>query len=750
MDPKQRDALLFMQRKAQRETALAQGREEVLQHRHDKSVEQWNKDTPHLLKPTQVMYLSDLLPGQQQPQKGSNRQQPRDEQPPANSAPAPAPKATSQHRDPGATPAALPSTAVWGQRSRQPETPPTSTVKVVVGRPDAPITKQQKSAAPAPAAPAPVPGKKLSSAQAAVLALQNKASLQSPEPSGKKKLISAGQVSSLTFVEPAAVNPLAHGKRGKERLTKKKKRYSKTKQRLFRERKAVFEELEKEVRSLLANEEPSVAEAPAIDASDNDQDGDSTESENGDTTKEGEQQAQQSVAAKQPSQGLLQLDVKLRLIRQCMTDMVEMRRRRSTNQDEDPATSTRYAQVVEQLRKQRRWLTRVKVAGEEIAMDEVQHRAIEAAQPPPKPPQVPKAKVAPKPSKKVSGKTAKAQPKQTRSSSSDEDSSDSDDSSSEEDEKSACDGPCTCRGSQKEAPTDTDVAAAQSDGDEDQEAKRKTIDIVASLRNDFPPLTVFGFGEHPRAAEIDRRPIMPGHKIAAGDGAGRKAKQRGVHIVQNLAAPAKLPPQQSPSQPAASEEGPASSPVAPSDQLVITTERRRVVRDYVSNALTMELDSAVAKLLAKLCQVQAKVKKTVAKEKQRRQQRYLTGLRETLKGIKTRRVKLVIVAPDCEPGGGLDDHVQQILSVCHEKNIPFIFALSRAGIGTALKLYRASVTSVAVISGDGAYEMLHEVTAEASKCRDLYRSITSAFVVHDDSPSPADVAALAPPPAKTE
>lgn len=79
------------------------------------------------------------------------------------------------------------------------------------------------------------------------------------------------------------------------------------------------------------------------------------------------------------------------------------------------------------------------------------------------------------------------------------------------------------------------------------------------------------------------------------------------------------------------------------------------------------------------------------------------GIREVTKHLKLKKLKCVILAPNCEKiesKGGLDDAINLIIQTSMEQNVPFVFALGRKGLGKAVnKLVPISVIGLFDFSG---------------------------------------------------
>uniref|UniRef100_A0A8C0M4B4 SECIS binding protein 2 n=1 Tax=Canis lupus familiaris TaxID=9615 RepID=A0A8C0M4B4_CANLF len=129
----------------------------------------------------------------------------------------------------------------------------------------------------------------------------------------------------------------------------------------------------------------------------------------------------------------------------------------------------------------------------------------------------------------------------------------------------------------------------------------------------------------------------------------------------------------------------------------------RRFRDYCSQMLSKEVDACVTDLLKELVRFQDRMyQKDPVKAKTKR--RLVLGLREVLKHLKLRKLKCIIISPNCEKiqsKGGLDDTLHTIIDYACEQNIPFVFALNRKALGRSLNK-AVPVSVVGIFSYDGA------------------------------------------------
>ncbi|XP_013879682.1 selenocysteine insertion sequence-binding protein 2 [Austrofundulus limnaeus] len=149
----------------------------------------------------------------------------------------------------------------------------------------------------------------------------------------------------------------------------------------------------------------------------------------------------------------------------------------------------------------------------------------------------------------------------------------------------------------------------------------------------------------------------------------------------------------------------------------------RKFRDYCSQVLSKDLDECVTSLLKELVRFQDRLyQKDPMKARMKR--RIVMGLREVLKHLKLKKVKCVIISPNCEriqSKGGLDEALHTIISMCREQSVPFVFALSRKALGHCVNK-AVPVSLVGIFNYDGAQDYYHrmiELSSEASRAYEV-------------------------------
>uniref|UniRef100_A0A1B0CM61 Putative ribosomal protein l7ae/l30e/s12e/gadd45 family n=1 Tax=Lutzomyia longipalpis TaxID=7200 RepID=A0A1B0CM61_LUTLO len=111
--------------------------------------------------------------------------------------------------------------------------------------------------------------------------------------------------------------------------------------------------------------------------------------------------------------------------------------------------------------------------------------------------------------------------------------------------------------------------------------------------------------------------------------------------------------------------------------------------------------------------------------KARAKRRYVVGFKEANRMLDVNKVKLLIVATDLErsPGeGGLDEAVYALRKRVREAKVPYVFALSRRGIGNILQKSPA-VSCVAVLDYSGAKEKVDELLEVVDQKRSMYNEL---------------------------
>ncbi|XP_034955829.1 selenocysteine insertion sequence-binding protein 2 isoform X2 [Zootoca vivipara] len=167
-------------------------------------------------------------------------------------------------------------------------------------------------------------------------------------------------------------------------------------------------------------------------------------------------------------------------------------------------------------------------------------------------------------------------------------------------------------------------------------------------------------------------------------------------------------------------------PTPPNSNLPKIHSRR--FRDYCTQVLSKEVDSCVTDLLKELVRFQDRLyQKDPVKAKTKR--RLVMGLREVLKHLKLKKLKCVIISPNCEriqSKGGLDETLHLIIDSACEQNIPFVFALNRKALGRCVNK-AVPVSVVGIFSYDGAQDYFHKMVELTMEARLAYKEMIAAL-----------------------
>lgn len=125
-----------------------------------------------------------------------------------------------------------------------------------------------------------------------------------------------------------------------------------------------------------------------------------------------------------------------------------------------------------------------------------------------------------------------------------------------------------------------------------------------------------------------------------------------------------------------------------------------VPRAYAKQIDNDQVVPLLFEMLGELMRLQLRAKETNNTKVKRR---LVLGLREVCRGIKSRKVKMVVLANNLDEYGALEEKLQEILDLANENEVPVISVLNKRKIGKAVgKNIKISV--VGVENPEGAFE----------------------------------------------
>jgi selenocysteine insertion sequence-binding protein 2 len=109
-------------------------------------------------------------------------------------------------------------------------------------------------------------------------------------------------------------------------------------------------------------------------------------------------------------------------------------------------------------------------------------------------------------------------------------------------------------------------------------------------------------------------------------------------------------------------------------------------KNYVNQLLSPELDYIVVELFQKLTKFQTKLKQTQPL-KYKSKKRYVVGLREVERAIKSNRLRAIFISPNIDKiisPGGLDETIIEILNYAYENRVGVVFCLNTRKMGKSI------------------------------------------------------------------
>ena len=167
----------------------------------------------------------------------------------------------------------------------------------------------------------------------------------------------------------------------------------------------------------------------------------------------------------------------------------------------------------------------------------------------------------------------------------------------------------------------------------------------------------------------------------------------------------------------------------------------RKFREYCTHFLDNEINATVKTLLLELMRLQDKIyqrEKEAAVNMFKTKRRFFNGLREVLKYIKLKKIKLLIVASDVESiksSGGLDDVMDQILQLAKEQDVFTAFTMSRFPLGKMMKK-PVPVSCVGVKDFGGCESIVKELKKKVEeKTREYKEKVREIMASESEKPS---------------
>ncbi|TMW47098.1 hypothetical protein DOY81_007811 [Sarcophaga bullata] len=159
-------------------------------------------------------------------------------------------------------------------------------------------------------------------------------------------------------------------------------------------------------------------------------------------------------------------------------------------------------------------------------------------------------------------------------------------------------------------------------------------------------------------------------------------------------------------------------------KLLVASIYSRKFRSYCNCCKTPEVKEHCEKLVRELNFFQRRAYAQNA-IKARAHTRFVVGFRQAQNYLRINKVKLVIIATDCEYNEGdvtLDETIERIKTSCNDQQIPIVFAFQRREL--AYILYKkASISCIALLDYDGARETFSKLLDALKDAQKKYESL---------------------------
>lgn len=133
-------------------------------------------------------------------------------------------------------------------------------------------------------------------------------------------------------------------------------------------------------------------------------------------------------------------------------------------------------------------------------------------------------------------------------------------------------------------------------------------------------------------------------------------------------------------------------------------------RKYASLVNDETVKPLLIEMLGELMRLQ---KRAVEEKNTKVKRRLVMGLREVARGIRSHKVKLVVMANNLDQYGAIDDKLQEIIDSAKEERVPIFYEFNKRGLGKAIgKSIKIAV--VGVQSAEGAHQQFKRLLSIAN------------------------------------
>lgn len=134
-------------------------------------------------------------------------------------------------------------------------------------------------------------------------------------------------------------------------------------------------------------------------------------------------------------------------------------------------------------------------------------------------------------------------------------------------------------------------------------------------------------------------------------------------------------------------------------------------RKYASLVDDTDVKPLLIEMLGELMRLQ---KRAVEEKNAKAKRRLVMGLREVARGIRSHKVKMVVMANNLDEYGALDEKLQEILELSSQESVPVFYELNKRKLGQAIgKSIKIAV--IGIQSVEGTHQQFKKLTSIAGK-----------------------------------
>lgn len=134
-------------------------------------------------------------------------------------------------------------------------------------------------------------------------------------------------------------------------------------------------------------------------------------------------------------------------------------------------------------------------------------------------------------------------------------------------------------------------------------------------------------------------------------------------------------------------------------------------REYANQVNDERVRPLLTEMLGELMRLQ---KRAVEENNTKAKRRLVLGLREVARGIRSHKVKLVIIANNLDEYGAIDEKLQEIIDLAHNEGVPLFFEFTKRSLGKAVgKSIKVAV--VGIQNAEGAHQPFKKLVSLAPK-----------------------------------